>query len=68
LSAEGFALGRRGSVHLNQLLYPLPGLLQLKVQFLELIFVEGELMPAGLERSRTAEPVVGVFGIGGFHG
>ena len=61
LRAEGFALGRSRSVHLNQLEYPLPGLLQLKVQFLELIFVEGQLVPASFERRRAAEPVVGVF-------
>ena len=55
-------------MHLNQLEYPLPGLLQLKVQLLELIFVEGQLVPASFERRRAAEPVVGVFDIGGIHG
>ena len=40
---------------------------KLTVQLLELIFVEPELLPAGFERSQAAEPVVGVFDIGGIH-
>lgn len=38
------------------------------VQFLELIFVQCELMPAGLEQRRAAEPVVGfLYYIGGIY-
>ncbi|MBL0793640.1 hypothetical protein [Pseudomonas sp. B7] len=56
------------SVHLNQLEYPLPLCSELSVQFLKLIFVKPELLPAGLEWRRAAEPVVSVFDIGGIHG
>lgn len=55
-------------MHLKQLEDPLPGLLQLQVQFLELIFVKRELVPAGFERRWAAEPVVGVFDIEKIHG
>jgi hypothetical protein len=55
-------------VHLNQFEYPLPGLLQLKVQFLELIFVEGQLVPASFKRRRAAKPIIVFFYIEGIHG
>ncbi|MGY2257462.1 hypothetical protein [Pseudomonas sp. SDO55104_S430] len=48
-------------VHLDQSEDLLTGLAQLQVQFLEFVLVHPELVPAGFERGRATEPVVGVF-------
>lgn len=65
LSAESghclITLADSFSVHLDQFEYPLTLLAQLRIQLLELVFVEGELMPVGLEQRRAAEPIVGIF-------
>lgn len=54
-------------MHLDQLEYPFPLFAELPVQFIELIFVEPELLSAGFERRRGGEPVVGFFYIEGIH-
>ena len=68
LRTQRFTFAGGFGIDLNKLEYPLPDLAQLQVQLLKLIFVEGELVPASFERRRAAEPVVGVFDIGGIHG
>lgn len=68
LRPKSLAFAGGFGIHLNQLEYTHPFLAQLQVHFLELIFVERELMTAGFERRRAAEPIVGVFDIGGIHG
>ena len=55
-------------VFLHQSLHVIESSRQLKVQLLELAFVHSELMLAGFERRRAAEPIIGVFYIEGIHG
>ena len=54
-------------VQLYQREYFLPGLAQLQMQPFEFVFISPELVPAGFEWRRGAEPVVGVFDFEGFH-
>lgn len=55
-------------MHLDQLEYPFTLLTQLSCQFLNFVLAHAELMPAGFERRRAAEPIVGVFYTEGIHG
>ena len=68
LRAKRVALIGSIAVHLNQLQDLFPSLAQLQGQFLDFVFIDSELMPAGFKRRRAAEPIAGVFDFVLVHG
>jgi len=68
LRAERIALIGSFAVHLNQIEDLFSSLAQLQGQFLDFVFIDSELMPAGFKRRRAAEPIAGVFDFVLVHG
>ncbi|MNL30669.1 hypothetical protein D3C87_1524180 [compost metagenome] len=55
------ALADSFCMHLDQFEYPFPGLAQMQGQLLDFVLIDAQRVPAGFQRCRAAEPVVGVF-------